>query len=295
MVGRVDIPFRLLNVFAQPGVSFSGNPLAVVERAGGLTTRQMQALARQFNLSETTFVLPPDEDASRGADARVRIFTPDIEMPFAGHPTLGTASVVSSLNRGKDQVVLAMAAGLVPVRKVKDRWVLTTAHPSTIREYAGSVAGVASAVGVSMSDVVAGPVWVDSGVEQLLVQVGTVAAVRGASARADLLLEHAMAPYGEGQVLLWCREADDPTRIVARFFYTGGGSAFEDPATGSASANLGGLLGASGALDRVVVSQGDQTGRPSTLHIWPQATGHVQVGGYVVEVGRGSLHLDQVG
>ena len=290
----MDLPFRLLNVFAQPGVSFSGNPLAVVERASGLTTMQMQALARQFNLSETTFVLPPDEDASRGADARVRIFTPDIEMPFAGHPTLGTASVVSSLNRGKEPVALAMAAGLVPVKKVKDRWVLTTARASRIREYAGPAAGVASAVGVAPRDIAADPVWVDSGVEQLLLEVGSVAAVRGASARADLLLEHALAPYGEGQVLVWSRLEDDPTRIVARFFYTGGGSAFEDPATGSAGANLGGLIGSAGALDRVVISQGDQVGRPSTLYVTPQADGRVQVGGHVVEVGLGSLHLDQV-
>ncbi|HSD90881.1 MAG TPA: PhzF family phenazine biosynthesis isomerase, partial [Kofleriaceae bacterium] len=90
--------FRIVNVFTALGDRLSGNPLCVFEDARGLSTEQMQALARQLNLSETTFVLP-----SERATAQVRIFTPGFEMPFAGHPTLGTAHVVRAL-RGGDRV-----------------------------------------------------------------------------------------------------------------------------------------------------------------------------------------------
>ena len=113
--------FRIVNVFTVAGDRLSGNPLAVFEDARGLDDRTMQALARQLNLSETTFVLP-----SERADARVRIFTPGFEMPFAGHPTLGTASVVAA---GRDRVVLELAAGLVPVTRGGDgAWTLRAAE-----------------------------------------------------------------------------------------------------------------------------------------------------------------------
>src|SRR5712671_6661439 len=90
-----EFAFRIVNVFAEERVA--GNPLAVFENARGLSDNEMQALALQFNLSETTFILPSDV-----ADARVRIFTPTFEMPFAGHPTLGTAHVVRALGGGGD-------------------------------------------------------------------------------------------------------------------------------------------------------------------------------------------------
>src|ERR1700722_18044767 len=106
-----DHRFRLLNVFTVADDRFSGNPLCVFEDGQGLSDAQMQALARQFNLSETTFVLP---SPSAGATAKVRIFTPSFEMPFAGHPTLGTAHVVRALAQSaSDRVVLDMKAGLV--------------------------------------------------------------------------------------------------------------------------------------------------------------------------------------
>src|SRR5258708_39720550 len=104
-------PFRIVNVFTQGQGPFTGNPLCVFENGDGLNTEQMQALARQFNLSETTFILP-----STRANARVRIFTPTYEMAFAGHPTLGTAHVCRALKLGGDSLVLDMQAGLIPVR-----------------------------------------------------------------------------------------------------------------------------------------------------------------------------------
>src|SRR5258706_9740871 len=100
-----DYRYRLVNVFTVNGAKLSGNPLCVFEDARGLDAAAMQALALQFNLSETTFLLPSD-----AASAAVRIFTPTFEMPFAGHPTLGTAHVVRAL-RGGDAVTLATPAG----------------------------------------------------------------------------------------------------------------------------------------------------------------------------------------
>src|SRR5689334_15352580 len=106
----MELAFRIINVFTVDGDRLSGNPLCVFEDARGLKAEQMQALARQLNLSETTFVLPSDK-----ATAHVRIFTPGFEMPFAGHPTLGTAHVVRAL-RCVDQVTFEMKAGLVEVK-----------------------------------------------------------------------------------------------------------------------------------------------------------------------------------
>ena len=109
--------YRIVNVFTLERAVLSGNPLCVFERAQTLDATRMQALALQFNLSETTFILP-----SERASARVRIFTPAYEMPFAGHPTLGTAHVCRALGLGGDRLTLEMAAGIIPVRASGDRW-----------------------------------------------------------------------------------------------------------------------------------------------------------------------------
>src|ERR1700741_6021 len=120
--------YRIVNVFTQGRPFLSGNPLCVFERAQTLDAARMQALALQFNLSETTFILP-----SERASARVRIFTPDYEMAFAGHPTLGTAHVCRALGLGGDRLTLEMTAGVIPVRASGDRWTLQ-ARPCTWRE-----------------------------------------------------------------------------------------------------------------------------------------------------------------
>ena len=125
-----EYAFRIVNVFAESRLA--GNPLCVFEDASGLDDATMQALARQFNLSETTFVLP-----SERATAHVRIYTPTFEMPFAGHPTLGTAHVVRSL-RGGNRVTLEMKAGIIPVEADGDVWTLDANAPKA-RE-SGSVA-----------------------------------------------------------------------------------------------------------------------------------------------------------
>src|SRR6516164_11675939 len=116
--------YRIVNVFTQAHAPLSGNPLSVFERAQTLDAARMQALALQFNLSETTFILP-----SERATARVRIFTPTFEMPFAGHPTLGSAHVVRDLKGGGDAVTLDMKAGIIPVQAAGDVWMLTANEP----------------------------------------------------------------------------------------------------------------------------------------------------------------------
>ena len=115
--------FRIVNVFAQSPLA--GNPLCVFENGEGLSSETMQALALLFNLSETTFVLPPTGSAT----ARVRIFTPTFEMPFAGHPTLGTAHVVREIKEAGDRVELEMRAGIIPVEARGDVWTLSANAP----------------------------------------------------------------------------------------------------------------------------------------------------------------------
>src|SRR5437879_3216442 len=117
-----DFAFRIVNVFAESPLA--GNPLCVFEDGRGLDDATLQALALQFNLSETTFVLPSDD-----ATARVRIFTPTFEMPFAGHPTLGTAHVVRALTGAGDALSLQMRAGIIPVTAAGDVWTLQANAP----------------------------------------------------------------------------------------------------------------------------------------------------------------------
>ena len=125
--------YRIVNVFAYataPQPQLTGNPLCVFEDARGMSTETMQALALQFNLSETVFVLPSDR-----ATRCIRIFTTAFEMPFAGHPTLGSAHVVRALTGAGDAITLETGAGVIPVRARGDTWTLTANAPQT-RPYA---------------------------------------------------------------------------------------------------------------------------------------------------------------
>lgn len=177
----MKLRYRLLNVFSLPGDPFSGNPLCVFEDARDLSSAQMQALARQFNLSETTFLSP-----SSRATAAVRIFTPDYEMPFAGHPTLGTAAVVHAMGGSAaqtgDSLTLEMPAGIIPVSFNGERWTLR-ANTAKHREFEGTTRELADALGLAPDNLrrTAGgvrPLWVDAGNEQLVVPLSNEAAVR---------------------------------------------------------------------------------------------------------------------
>src|SRR5208282_4141363 len=173
--------FRIVNVFAEERLA--GNPLAVFEDGRGLDDATMQALALQFNLSETTFILP-----STQAAARVRIFTPTFEMPFAGHPTLGTAHVVRAL-RGGDAQTLEMAAGIISVRARGDEWTLQANAPRT-RPVAAQRQDLAAMLGLDDGDIGDNPLWVDTGSEQLVIPLTSADAVVRCQPKADLLTRH---------------------------------------------------------------------------------------------------------
>src|SRR6188472_602646 len=155
----MQLKFRILNVFTAGGARLSGNPLCVVEDGSELDGTAMQTLARQFNLSETTFILP-----SKRAAALVRIFTPAYEMPFAGHPTLGTAHVCRVLGLGGDQLGLEMRAGIIPVSAHGDHWTLRAA-PSTTRLVDAPPPELAKLLGLEPADIGFQPLWVKSGRE----------------------------------------------------------------------------------------------------------------------------------
>jgi PhzF family phenazine biosynthesis protein len=271
--------FRIVNVFTVDGDKLSGNPLCVFEDARGLTDAQMQALARQMNLSETTFVLPSDT-----ATARVRIFTPGFEMPFAGHPTLGTASVV-----GGDRIAFEMLAGRVPVERNGDAWTLQAAHGPKTRPVDATRVELARMVGLSDDAVSDEPLWVSTGVEQLVIPIASSALVRAAKPVAALIEQHGFsATRQEAMAYLW---ASDEREWTVRFFFTSNGAVIEDPATGSACANLGGwMLAKDRAPMTASLRQGDAIHRPSRLGLRVDERG-IFVTGSVIELGRGHVEL----
>jgi PhzF family phenazine biosynthesis protein len=294
------LAYRLLNVFTRGAEVLSGNPLCVFEDGSSLDDATMLALARQFNLSETTFILP-----SSRASARVRIFTPAFEMPFAGHPTLGTAHVCRALGLGGDQLTLEMKAGVIPVNALTNRWTLQANAPQW-REVAEPRAAVAAMLGLEPRDIGERPLWVSTGREQLIVPLTSEDAVRRARPNPDALSR--LASDGEGNMayvftprayVFAARKDGDVGAgaqrefLLARFFFPQGPAVLEDPATGSATANLGGWCI---ALERTLpcgfeISQGGQADRPSTLYLDIDADRCVRVSGNVIEIGRGTLTL----
>ena len=273
--------FRLVNVFAESPLA--GNPLCVFEDPRALDATTMQALALQFNLSETTFVLP-----SLRATAHVRIFTPTFEMPFAGHPTLGTAHVVRDLLEAGDNITLEMKAGVIPVAADGDVWTLSANAPKH-RAPAASTVDLAAMLGLSVADLAGTPLWVDTGSEQLIIPLATFAAVQRAAPSADILRTHGSNGQ-RAMAYVFAREGDD---VLARFFFLKHVSVVEDPGTGSACANLGGWLLATGAPlpQRLTIDQGEAVGRPCRLGLEVTADRQIRVSGRVIEIARGTVTL----
>lgn len=279
------LAFRILNVFAVDGGRFTGNPLCVFEDGTGLTTESMLALARQFNLSETTFVLPSED-----ATAAVRIFTPAMELPFAGHPTLGTAEVVRDMKRSPPTITLSMQAGIIPVSAQQNVWTLTAGRPQSRGLEGGRIDALVKALGLTPPDLAASPLWVSTGMEQLLVPLASVEAVDRAQSGPGL---SAFAnDFGKVGVYVFSPLAEQ--ELAVRFFFgKAGGALKEDPATGSACANLGGYALATGASPPFArtLSQGSRVQRPSRLKLSVNPSGKILVGGEVIEIGRGHIQL----
>jgi PhzF family phenazine biosynthesis protein len=257
----------------------------VFENGDGLDDATMQALARQFNLSETTFILP-----STAADVRVRIFTPSYEMPFAGHPTLGTAFVCRDLKKGRgDELKLEMKAGIIPVRAAGNRWTLQANKP-TWRECEASPATLAAMLGLDAADIGDQPLWVKAGKEQLIVPLRSESAVRKARPNPDLMSK---VRSEDGHCMAYVFAMIGPDRALSRFFFPDGAAILEDPATGSATANFGGWAVATRRQRpfSVQISQGEYVGRPSTLLLNVDTEGRIFVSGDVIELARGTLQL----
>jgi len=278
------LPFRLINVFAESPLA--GNPLCVFEDARDVDETTMQALALQFNLSETTFLLP-----SQVATARVRIFTPTFEMLFAGHPTLGSAHVVRDVASAGDAMTLELRAGVIPVTANGDVWTLEANAPRhraplTSRAEMATVLGLAER---DLADPESPPLWIDTGVEQLIIPLATFDAVRRTAPRADALLAHC---HNERRAMAYVFARED-ARVLARFFFPQHGSLVEDPGTGSACANLGGWLLATGAAlpQRLAIDQGEAVGRPCRLGLEVTVDRRIRVSGRVVELARGVVSL----
>jgi PhzF family phenazine biosynthesis protein len=279
-----SLHFRIVNVFTFNGGTLTGNPLCVFEDATGLDTRTMQALARQFNLSETTFIQP-----SSSANAHVRIFTPSYEMPFAGHPTLGTAFVCRELGLGGDQLRLEMKAGIIPVEAKGNRWTLQ-ANPPTWRTCEASRDKLAAMLGLEVGDIGEQPLWVKAGKEQLIIPLTSEAAVRRATPRPDLF---GAVRSEDGHSMAYVFAPPAGGRTLSRFFFPDGPAILEDPATGSATANFGGWWVATGqALPcQLQISQGEYVARPSTLFLHVDQERRIFVSGEVVEIAHGTLNF----
>lgn len=259
-----SVPFVILDVFADG--AFVGNPLAVVLDADGLTGAQMQLLAREFGFSETAFPLPPED--GEAADYRLRIFTPDVELPFAGHPSVGTAWYLAQVGRVRTgRVVQQCGVGLLPIEVTAEEATLT-GGPASVSEPV-EPAPALTAVGLDTADLVDDEVCIASTGLPFAVLFVRPESLGRCEPDLQLLRSAFRHPHqGTGvYVVAW-----DPgeRRARARMF-AGDIGAPEDPATGSAALALGARLVAGGAFGdgthAFTVEQGVDMGRPSLLTV----------------------------
>jgi PhzF family phenazine biosynthesis protein len=271
--------FSQVDVFTE--TPYTGNPVAVVLQGNGLSTEEMQQFASWTNLSETTFVLPPLAD---DADYAVRIFTPVTELPFAGHPTLGTchAWLEQVGEHGGETIVQECGAGLVTIRRTDAG--LAFASPPLVRSGPVDerlVTDIAGVLGLSRAEIWDAQ-WVDNGpgwVAVLLESAEAVLAVRPSYADLDIGV---VGPYPAGS----------PEAIEVRAFFPKGGALVEDPVTGSLNASLAEWLLSTGQLAAPYVArQGTALGRAGRVHVTRDDDGTVWVGGGTVTCIAGDVEL----
>jgi trans-2,3-dihydro-3-hydroxyanthranilate isomerase len=286
--------------------AFGGNPLAVVLDAGGLSTEQMQAIATEFNYSETTFVLPP---AGKANDANVRIFTVRSELPFAGHPNVGTAFVLARLAAKPPQRLLfEEKAGLVPVEILTEngRVMATefTAPQPLTKGATVDAQQTAAILSLSESDIKTDrhpPQIASVGLPFLMVEVASREALRRAKPDATAFWKTFPA-VGADAVYFYTSDvpaAEQPLDLQARMFHPGASGLSEDPATGSATAAAAAFLADLDATRdgelKLRIGQGVDMGRPSLLLTRVRkANGAVtstHVGGNCVKIMEGTLTL----
>ncbi len=275
---------------------FEGNQLAVVMDASGLDTEQMQTIAREMNLSETTFVIPRPFEEERDHGHRVRIFTVNEELPFAGHPTLGTAWVLRTASAAPE-VWLDLNVGRIPVQFTTDERGEVFGEMRQRDPEFGAVyprEEVARVLGIAANELDPDlPIQtVSTGVPFTVVPFRSLATLQNLSANWS-----AMSSYLKDKdskfLYLVCRETVDPrARLHARMIFYNG----EDPATGSAAGCCASWMAAHGVAasgERVLIEQGIEMKRPSRIFVsaekHDQHVENVRVGGNVVEVARGEI------
>lgn len=284
-------PFVTLDVFTD--TRFGGNPLAVFTDARGLSDQQMQSLAAEMNLSETTFVLPPEDSANT---ARVRIFNRTAEMPFAGHPSIGTGWALSQAGRGED-LRLEVPAGIVAVKATAEGATIAAPRPLELGEKL-PINLVAACCGLTAADIVVAahaPIEASVGVAFVFAEITAEALSRAAPDLAAFRQAADDYPHFGDRLSLHLYAHDGAGRLRARMFAPNSGTV-EDPATGSANATLAALLLSlsgdhAGAWD---ISQGVEMGRPSRLRATAQRTAEgvtATVGGGCIPVLRGEATL----
>ncbi len=271
--------FRQIDVFTDVG--YLGNPLAVVVDGTDLSTEQMQQFANWTNLSETTFLLPPTDPA---ADYQVRIFTPVLELPFAGHPTIGSCRVwldTGGAPARPDVIVQQCAAGLISLRRDGQR--LAFAAPPLRRSGPvdqQTLAQLIQALGIRPSEVV-DSAWIDNGpgwVGVLLASAEQVLAVKPAFAAMDIGV---VGPYPPGA----------PHALELRAFFPKDGVLLEDPVTGSLNASVAQwLLGSGRVQTPYIASQGTAIGRAGRVHV-AVADDEIWIGGDTVTCISGTVLL----
>ncbi len=294
------LEFLTVDVFTDR--RFGGNPLAVIPHADGLTTAQMQAVAGEFNLSETTFVLPPRDPAHA---AKVRIFTPKFELPFAGHPNVGTAFVVGRQGPRRERLIFEEKAGLVAIELLDAAGAVVGARltaPQPLQRGDDDVYGdiVATACGLDIDDIETRhhmPCIAGCGTPFVFAEVKSREALARAEPRADVFAKHFPVAGATG-IHLYLRDGADGIDIRARMFAPLYGVP-EDPATGSANVALAGLLASLRPEDdldvRLRIAQGIEMGRPSLMDAEADKRGgqvvQTRIGGRCVGVMRGTIDI----
>ncbi len=299
--------YRFITADVFTTVAFGGNQLAVLPDARGLTTEQMLAITREFNYSETVFVLPPEQ----GGTKRLRIFTPGTEMPFAGHPTVGAAHVLATtgditLTGAETKIVFEEGIGPVPVTIRAENGVVTFAQLSAAKlpEFGPpppTRQTLAEMLSLETDDLAGGtsqPQAVSCGVPFLFVPLKNRDAVARSRVRLDKW-EPVLSRWWASSIVVFSRDAEQPGHDVRARMYGPGLGVAEDPATGGAAVALAGYLAsrdstADGTL-RWVIEQGFEMGRPSILEIEAdkvkgQITA-VRVGGSSVLMMEGTLRV----
>jgi len=299
------VPYQFYTADVFTDTQFGGNQLAVLPDARGLTTEQMAAIAREFNYSESTLVFPPEDPKHT---RRVRIFTPGGEVPFAGHPTVGTAHVLAAIGElpltgAETRIVLEENVGPVPVviraRDGKPEFAqFSVAMLPRVSKSPVSRETLASMLSLDTNDLLDGdyaPQGVSCGLPFLLVPLRD----RKAVARSRLRLEpweQSLKGKEHEMVMVFAADGERPGSDMHARMYGPSVNVIEDPATGSACACLAGYLAARAPRDgtlRWVVEQGFEMGRPSIIHIEAdKANGNitaVRVGGNTVLVAKGEL------